>query len=91
MGNKTEARSLGILYGILGVVLFSTKAVLVKLAYRYEVDTLELLLFRMLFSLPFYVAILLLTYRKGQTKVASKGCFMDFPFWVSWVLYGQLF
>lgn len=66
MSAKNEYRSLGILWGILGVVLFSTKAVLVKLAYEYEVDTLELLLFRMLFSVPFYIIILL--YIQGKKK-----------------------
>ncbi|UOY06368.1 DMT family transporter [Muricauda sp. SCSIO 64092] len=61
MANKNDFKGWGILFGILGVVLFSTKAILVKLAYRYEVDTLELLLFRMLFSFPFYLIILFLT------------------------------
>ncbi|GLU45084.1 DMT family transporter [Allomuricauda sp. NBRC 101325] len=64
MSNK----SLGIFYGILGVVLFSSKAVMVKLAYQYEVDTLDLLLFRMLFSLPFYILILFLI-RKKQPAI----------------------
>ena len=64
-------RSVGILYGILGVVLFSTKAILVKLAYRYEIDTLELLLFRMLFSAPFYIIILLFIQRK-EKRVPTK-------------------
>ena len=44
---------------MLGVVLFSSKAVMVKLAYAHGADTLDLLLFRMLFSLPFYIGILL--------------------------------
>ncbi len=47
----------GLVLGIIGVILFSAKAVLVKLAYTYEVDTLHLLLFRMLFALPFYLII----------------------------------
>ncbi|WP_431160206.1 DMT family transporter [Flagellimonas beolgyonensis] len=64
MSNK----SLGIIYGILGVVLFSSKAVMVKLAYEYEVETLDLLLFRMLFSLPFYLFILFL-FRKKKPSV----------------------
>ncbi len=38
----------GLLLGIAGILLFSTKAVFVKLAYRYEVDPVTLLLFRML-------------------------------------------
>tara|TARA_R110000868_G_scaffold383578_13_gene650825 strand:+ start:53317 stop:54273 length:957 start_codon:yes stop_codon:yes gene_type:complete len=40
-----------------GVILFSTKAVIIKLAYQYDVDAITLLLFRMLFSLPFYLII----------------------------------
>lgn len=41
----------------LGAILFSTKAIMVKLAYRYGVDSLSLLALRMLFSLPLYLLI----------------------------------
>lgn len=47
----------GILIGVLGIVLFSSKAVMVKLAYKYEVDAISILLLRMLFSFPFYISI----------------------------------
>jgi len=47
----------GIAIGVLGVVLFSSKAVMVKIAYNYKVDAISMLLLRMLFSLPFYVII----------------------------------
>jgi len=47
----------GILLGIIGVVLFSSKAVMVKLAYQYNIDALSMLLLRMLFAFPFYIAI----------------------------------
>jgi drug/metabolite transporter (DMT)-like permease len=47
----------GVSLGILGVVLFSSKAVMVKLAYYYEVDAITMLLLRMLFSFPFYIVI----------------------------------
>ncbi len=57
MLKKTSATSIGILFAISGVILFSAKAVMVKMAYRYGVDYLSLLLFRMVFALPFYVAI----------------------------------
>ncbi|VAW17351.1 Permease of the drug/metabolite transporter (DMT) superfamily [hydrothermal vent metagenome] len=57
MFKKTSATSIGILFAISGVILFSAKAVMVKLAYGYGVDYLTLLLFRMLFALPFYVAV----------------------------------
>lgn len=59
----------GILIGILGIVLFSSKAVMVKLAYQYQVDALTLLLLRMLFSFPFYLTIAII-YSKKQSKTA---------------------
>ncbi|WP_225036304.1 DMT family transporter [Winogradskyella sp. SM1960] len=57
----------GVLIGVLGIVLFSSKAVLVKLAYRYNVDAISVLLLRMLFSFPFYIIIVYL-YRKEQKE-----------------------
>lgn len=44
---------------VIGAILFSTKAVLIKLAYQYPIDSLSLLALRMLFSLPFFIGILL--------------------------------
>jgi drug/metabolite transporter (DMT)-like permease len=46
----------GAVIALLGAVCFSTKAVLVKLAYRdTNVDAISLLALRMVFSLPFFV------------------------------------
>ncbi len=53
----SQIKNSGIFIAILGIVLFSAKAILVKLAYQYEVSSIHLLLFRMLFSLPFYLVI----------------------------------
>ncbi|GAB5553984.1 MAG: DMT family transporter [Saprospiraceae bacterium] len=39
----------------LGAILFSAKAVIVKLAYRYEIDSISLLALRFSFALPFYL------------------------------------
>ncbi len=44
---------------VVGAILFSTKAVLIKLAYQHPIDSLSLLALRMLFSLPFFIGILL--------------------------------
>lgn len=41
----------------IGAICFSTKAIMVKLAYRYEIDSLSLLALRMLFALPIYFLI----------------------------------
>jgi drug/metabolite transporter (DMT)-like permease len=47
----------GLAIAIAGAVLFSTKAVLAKLLYRYHMDAVTLIAFRMLFSLPVFAAV----------------------------------
>tara|TARA_R110002051_G_scaffold290992_4_gene354819 strand:+ start:766 stop:1665 length:900 start_codon:yes stop_codon:yes gene_type:complete len=59
MLQKSSSTTIGAVFAIFGVILFSAKAVMVKLAYKYQVDYLTLLFFRMTFSLPFYVVIAL--------------------------------
>ncbi|TXD53508.1 MULTISPECIES: DMT family transporter [unclassified Polaribacter] len=61
---------LGIFLGILGVILFSSKAVMIKLAYNYKVDAITMLLLRMLFSFPFYLVIAYL-YRNEKKEVKT--------------------
>lgn len=57
----------------IGVVMFSAKAVLVKMAYQYNVDTVSLLLIRMGLALPFYIAIAAIeSTRKKSTKLQAK-------------------
>jgi drug/metabolite transporter (DMT)-like permease len=51
------ASPIALIMAATGVVLFSTKAVMVKLAYPYGVDHVSLLLLRMVFALPIYLAI----------------------------------
>ncbi len=60
----------GVLIGVLGVVLFSSKAVMVKIAYNYNIDAITMLLLRMLFAFPFYVVIAYL-YRNKKQKVKT--------------------
>ncbi len=50
-------KRLGALLAVTGIIMFSAKAIMVKLGYRYEVDALTLLLLRMIFALPFYLFI----------------------------------
>lgn len=57
MVKSTSSKGIGIVFAIFGVLLFSSKAVMVKLAYGYGVDSVTLLLLRMVFALPFYVLI----------------------------------
>lgn len=48
---------IGALYAFIAAVAFSGKAILVKLAYAYSVDAVTLLALRMLFALPFFIAM----------------------------------
>ncbi|MGJ8760093.1 MULTISPECIES: DMT family transporter [unclassified Polaribacter] len=63
---------LGVFLGVLGIVLFSSKAVMVKLAYKYNVDAITMLLLRMLFSFPFYVVIAYLYRNKNKEIKTTK-------------------
>lgn len=47
----------GLLLATLGAIAFSGKAIIVKLAYRHGVDAVTLIMYRMLFALPFFLAI----------------------------------
>jgi len=47
----------GLLLAVLGALGFSGKAIIVKLAYRYGVDAITLIMYRMLFALPLFVAL----------------------------------
>jgi drug/metabolite transporter (DMT)-like permease len=50
-------RAQGIALASVGAVAFSGKAIIVKLAYRYGVDAVTLLMYRMLFAFPLFLAL----------------------------------
>lgn len=58
----------GALYALTGAILFSTKAIFVKLAYDYDVDTVSLQMLRMLFSLPAFLIIGVYSIRKDKSR-----------------------
>ena len=47
----------GFTLAALGAFAFSGKAIIVKLAYRHDVDAVTLIMYRMLFALPMFVAL----------------------------------
>lgn len=47
----------GLAIALIGAILFSTKAIVAKLIYRYNVDAVTRICFRMAFSLPIFTAI----------------------------------
>ncbi len=56
---------------LVGTLAFSGKAIIVKLAYRYGVDAVTLIMFRMLFALPVFVAMAWWASR-GQPPLTRK-------------------
>ncbi len=57
----------GIFFTLAGAILFSTKAIMVKLAFREtSIDALSLLMLRMLFSAPFYLAVAIFMSSKSK-------------------------
>ena len=58
----------GTALALIGALLFSTKAIFVKLAYRYDVDSSTLLLLRMMMALPFYIFMILRDYHTEVSK-----------------------
>ena len=69
---KFSNEVLGAIPAVTGIIMFSAKAVMVKLGYRFETDTVTLLLLRMIFALPFYL-IILYTETKKQNSYEKYG------------------
>ena len=59
IANTSVAKPLGagLLLAVLGAIAFSGKAIIVKLAYRYGVDAVTLIMLRMLFALPIFAVM----------------------------------
>ncbi len=53
----------GLLLASAGAIAFSGKAIIVKLAYRYNVDAVTVIMYRMLFALPLFLLLLWWTSR----------------------------
>ena len=68
---KAASRWPGLALAMFGAVAFSGKAIIVKLAYRYGVDAVTLIMLRMLFALPFFVALAWWAGR-GQPKLSAR-------------------
>ncbi|GHA98843.1 permease [Algimonas arctica] len=71
---ETRRDGLGMALGILGAVLFSMKAVLVKMAYGIVPDlpAVTLMVLRMGLSLPVYIIILLIARRAGEGRIGWR-------------------
>ncbi|MBI3285297.1 MAG: DMT family transporter [Burkholderiales bacterium] len=61
----------GLAIAIAGAILFSAKAIIAKLIYRYHVDAVTLIAFRMAFSLPLFAAVALWQMRSAFALSAA--------------------
>ncbi|MDO9359200.1 MAG: DMT family transporter [Polaromonas sp.] len=61
----------GLLLATLGAIFFSGKAIIVKLAYRYGVDAVTLIMYRMLFALPVF-AVMAWWASRGKAPLTRK-------------------
>lgn len=57
MPDAQARRAAGLLLALAGATAFSGKAIIVKLAYRYGVDAVTLIMLRMLLAMPLFVAL----------------------------------
>lgn len=61
----------GLLLATFGAIAFSGKAIIVKLAYRYGVDAVTLIMYRMLFALPIF-AVMAWWASRGKAPLTRK-------------------
>jgi len=84
--------SKGLLLMLLGTICFSAKAVLVKLAYGYDIDAVTLMTLRMGISLPFYIFIGFFVLRVNQlSKLTGKDHIKIISFGVAGYYLASLF
>ncbi|MDA7416742.1 DMT family transporter [Xenophilus arseniciresistens] len=52
-----RSAAVGLAFAFIGAIAFSGKAIIIKLAYRHQVDAVTLIMLRMLFALPLFLAM----------------------------------
>jgi drug/metabolite transporter (DMT)-like permease len=67
-----QTHNLGVVCVLLGTFLFAAKGIFIKLAYAQGISASPLLMLRMLFALPFYVAVAIWLYRRTGQALTLK-------------------
>jgi drug/metabolite transporter (DMT)-like permease len=74
---RTNLYNQGFLWAVLGTILFSTKAILIKLCFKTtNIDASSLLMLRMLFALPFYTAAMWYFFASQQIKKVKASTYL---------------
>ena len=71
MAASTSRLGPGLVLALTGSIAFSGKAIIVKLAYRYGVDAVTLIMLRMLFALPIF-ALMAWWASRGQPPLSGR-------------------
>ncbi len=92
MEEKESSDWKGVALVLVGALLFSAKAVVVKLTYRYEITAIGSLFFRMFFAFPFF-SLDRLEGRICLRQNKAHGQRLDLRHFNgdSWLLFGQSF
>jgi drug/metabolite transporter (DMT)-like permease len=69
--NASKNIATGLMLAMAGAIAFSGKAIIVKLAYRYGVDAVTLIMYRMLFALPLF-AVMAWWASRGQAALTRR-------------------
>ena len=72
LSSASKSYRIGILFALLAAIGFSFKAILVKFAYRYNIDAETLLALRMTLALPFYLAIGLFARHEQRSPMQTR-------------------
>jgi drug/metabolite transporter (DMT)-like permease len=71
--SHTKQSYIGILMVLVASIAFSSKAIMVKLAYVYPVNPATLIALRMLFSIPFFMGLILwMRHKKRNIKIGRE-------------------
>src|SRR5262245_54307415 len=64
--------TVGLLFAVAGVLCFSLRPILIKLAYELATDPVTLLALRMAFAAPFFAGVALWSGRSGNTAALTR-------------------
>ena len=76
-GESRRYWTVGLLFAIAGVLCFSLRPILIKLAYRWAQDPVTLLALRMAFAAPFFVGVAFWSGRNGATVSLTRRDFVQ--------------
>lgn len=70
---SSASQAAGIAFALLGAALFATKGIVIKLALADGIDTLTTLAWRMIVSVPVFVTVGIIGYRRRQAAADAAG------------------